>query len=166
MNTTYRLSLILGLFATAATQLFAAATAPDSSTAPDPKPYPLGTCVVSGEKLGGDMGDPVTFAYQGREIKLCCNSCRKDFDAAPAKFLAKVDAAAKKVKPYPLKTCIVSGEKLGEMGKPVVFVEKLQEIKLCCKSCKKDFDKDTQQYLSQLKKEAAKAQSTSATPKP
>ena len=52
-----------------------------------------------------------------------------------------------KAKPYPLETCIVSGEKLGEMGKPFVFVYKDQEVKLCCKNCKKDFDKDPEKYM-------------------
>jgi len=54
------------------------------------------------------------------------------------------------VKPYKLETCIVSGEKLGEMGKPFVFVHEGQEIKLCCKSCKKKFDKDPAKYLKKL----------------
>ena len=56
-----------------------------------------------------------------------------------------------KAKPYPLKTCIVSGDNLGEMGDPVVFTHKGQEIKLCCKPCKKDFDKDPAKYLKKLK---------------
>jgi hypothetical protein len=57
----------------------------------------------------------------------------------------------KSAKPYTLKTCIVSGEKLdGDMGKPYVFVEKGQEIKLCCKSCLKDFQKDPAKYLKKL----------------
>ena len=54
------------------------------------------------------------------------------------------------VKPYKLETCLVSDEKLGEMGKPFVFEHKGQEIKLCCKSCKKDFDKDPDKYLKKL----------------
>lgn len=58
----------------------------------------------------------------------------------------------KAVKDYPLDTCIVSGEKLGEMGKPVSFVHDGQEIKLCCKGCRKDFDKDPGKYLKELKK--------------
>jgi YHS domain-containing protein len=56
----------------------------------------------------------------------------------------------KKAKPYTLSTCIVSGDKLGEMGKPVVFEYKGQEIKLCCKDCRKDFDKDPAKYLKKL----------------
>ena len=53
-------------------------------------------------------------------------------------------------KPYPLETCLVSGEKLGEMGEPFVFTHEGQEIKLCCKSCKKKFDKDPSAYLKKL----------------
>lgn len=56
------------------------------------------------------------------------------------------------VKPYPLDTCIVSDEKLGEMGKPVVFVYQGQEIKLCCKHCRKDFDKNPADYLKKLER--------------
>lgn len=53
-------------------------------------------------------------------------------------------------KPYPLDKCIVSDEKLGEMGKPFVFTHEGQEIKLCCKSCQKDFKKDPAKYLKKL----------------
>ena len=50
-----------------------------------------------------------------------------------------------------LTTCPVSGEKLGEMGKPLVFTYKDQEVKLCCKSCKKDFDKDPEKYIAKIR---------------
>jgi hypothetical protein len=59
------------------------------------KPYPLKTCIVSGEKLDGDMGKPYVFTYQGREIKLCCKSCLKDFNKEPAKFIKKLEEAEK-----------------------------------------------------------------------
>ena len=54
------------------------------------------------------------------------------------------------VKPYPLTTCVVSGEKLGAMGDPVVFVHNGQEIKLCCKNCRADFDKDPGKFMAKL----------------
>ena len=60
------------------------------------KPYPLKTCVVSGEKFGGDMGDPYVFTHDGREIKLCCKSCLKDFKKDTAKYIKKIEAAEKK----------------------------------------------------------------------
>ena len=53
------------------------------------KPYAFDKCVVSDEKLGS-MGEPIVFTHAGQEIKLCCKNCRKDFDAEPAKYLAKL----------------------------------------------------------------------------
>jgi YHS domain-containing protein len=61
--------------------------------------------------------------------------------------------------PYPLKTCPVSDEKLGEMGTPYVFVYQGQEIKLCCPDCKADFMKDPAKYLKKIKDLAAKQKS-------
>jgi hypothetical protein len=57
-------------------------------------------------------------------------------------------------KPYPLKTCIVSGEKLGSMGKPPVLVQDGQEVQFCCKNCIKDFKKDPQKYLKEIAEKA------------
>jgi YHS domain-containing protein len=60
------------------------------------KPYTLTNCVVSDEKLGGDMGKPYVFEYKGQEIKLCCKSCKKDFDKDPAKYIKKMEEEQKK----------------------------------------------------------------------
>ena len=57
------------------------------------KPDLLKTCPVSGDKLGGDMGKPYVFVYQGQEVKLCCSMCKADFDKDPAKYLKKIRAA-------------------------------------------------------------------------
>ena len=62
------------------------------------KPYLLKTCAVSGDKLGGDMGDPYVFNYQGRQIKLCCKGCLADFNKEPAKYIKKIELAEKKIK--------------------------------------------------------------------
>jgi YHS domain-containing protein len=60
-------------------------------------------------------------------------------------------AADVKATPDLLTTCPVSGDKLGEMGKPLIFTYQDQEVKLCCKGCKKDFDKDPAQYLAKIR---------------
>lgn len=52
---------------------------------------------------------------------------------------------------YPLSTCVVSGEKLGSMGKPHVFDHEGTEVRLCCKSCLEDFHKEPAKYLAKLK---------------
>jgi hypothetical protein len=61
--------------------------------------YPLKACVVSDEPLGS-MGDAVKYTHReagkpDRLVLFCCEGCVDDFKAAPAKFLAKLDAAAK-----------------------------------------------------------------------
>ena len=67
---------------------------PDAKPDEKVKPYTLTVCPVSDEKLG-EMGDPVVFNYEGREIKLCCKKCRKGFDKDPAKFIKKIEEAEK-----------------------------------------------------------------------
>lgn len=47
-------------------------------------------CPVSGEKLGS-MGKPYVFTHEGKEVKLCCKSCLKDFKKDPAKYLKKTE---------------------------------------------------------------------------
>jgi hypothetical protein len=77
---------------------------------------------------------------------------RADDTTNKAPKTAQKDA---KVKPYPLEKCIVSDEKLGEMGKPVVLVYEGQEMKFCCKDCVKKFNKEPAKYIK-LMEEAAK----------
>ena len=76
------------------------------------------------------------------------------FLAAATFFIAptvRADEHKHDLKPYKLDTCIVSDEKLGEHGKPVVMDYQGQEIKLCCKDCIKDFKKEPEKYISKLK---------------
>jgi hypothetical protein len=79
----------LGLALAACSKEAAVSSAPPAEKDSSAKPYPLTTCVVSGEKLGG-MGDPFIFMHEGTEVRLCCKSCKEDFDAEPAKFMAKL----------------------------------------------------------------------------
>lgn len=61
------------------------------------KDYPLKTCPVSNEELGG-MGTPVDVVLGGRLIRLCCKSCKKDVESDPTKFIAMIDEARKEKK--------------------------------------------------------------------
>ncbi len=54
------------------------------------------------------------------------------------------------VKPYPLDYCLVTGDKLGEMGKPIVIVYRGQEFKFCCSDCPPQFKKDPEKYKKKL----------------
>lgn len=65
----------------------------------------------------------------------------------------------KKVKPYKLDICPVSGEKLGgSMGKPHVITYKDREIKFCCAGCENTFRKSPEKYIKKIE-EAEKAKS-------
>jgi YHS domain-containing protein len=91
--------LIAGIILAAAfTVVPLAGRADDASSAGSaeakPKADLLTTCPVSGDKLG-EMGKPYVFVYKGQEVKLCCPSCKKDFDKDPAKYLKKIQDAAK-----------------------------------------------------------------------
>ncbi len=56
-----------------------------------------------------------------------------------------------KAKPYPLKKCVVSDENFGgDMGDPYVFIYKDREVKLCCKGCLKDFNKEPAKYVKKM----------------
>src|SRR5882724_2326996 len=89
-------ALILTFIAGPAATLASDKTSESSAKTAKSKTYPLKTCVVSDEKLGGDMGEPYVFTHNGQEVKLCCKSCKKDFDKDPAKYLKKLDSAANK----------------------------------------------------------------------
>lgn len=55
--------------------------------------YPLDTCLVSGDKLGGSMGAPVDYVVANRLVRFCCKACIKQFEGDPPKYLSKLAAA-------------------------------------------------------------------------
>ena len=69
---------------------------------------------------------------------------------APLAGLAAEENSEKKPKPYVLKTCPVSDEKLDSMGKPVTYVHEGREIKFCCKDCIKGFKKNPAKYVKKI----------------
>lgn len=50
------------------------------------------------------------------------------------------------------KVCPISGENLGGMGAPIKVVADGKTAFLCCKGCKKDFDKDPKAALAKISK--------------
>jgi hypothetical protein len=70
----------------------------------------------------------------------------------PVVLIALATAGFAADKPYPLDTCIVSGNKLGSMGKVIVKSHEGREIKFCCKPCVRKFDANPAKYIAKLKK--------------
>jgi hypothetical protein len=63
-----------------------------------------------------------------------------------------VAAEEKRPQPYPLKTCLVTDNALGSMGKILTKSYRGQEVKFCCKPCIKKFDAAPARYLQKLPK--------------
>ena len=89
--------------------------------------------------------------------KLTVVALTLSFLTAPLLSFAADEKKDTKAKPYKLETCAVTDEKLGEMGKPYVFTHEGRELKLCCKSCLKDFKKDPAKYVKKVEQAEAKA---------
>ena len=62
------------------------------------------------------------------------------------------------IKTYPVTTCVVSGEALEseEMGPPVNILYGTRLVRLCCKMCKRELDKNPAKFIEKLDKAAAK----------
>ena len=113
--------------------------------------YPIDTCLISGEKLGG-MGDIIDVVHGTRLARLCCKGCLRGFKKSPAKYMAKVDAAliAQQVKTYPISVCPISGEDLGSMDGVTDYLYGTRLVRLCCGMCKKSFLKSPEKTIAKL----------------
>lgn len=85
--------------------------------------------------------------YYSVILFVCSVSCLLAQNSAETKHAQKDS--------YPTDQCIVSDEKLGEHGKPYVYLYKAKdnreiEVRFCCKGCLKDFNKDPDVYLKKL----------------
>ena len=56
------------------------------------------TCPVSGEALGQEGMEPVTYEYEGKVYNFCCAACIEEFKKNPEKYsaIAEEEAAGKK----------------------------------------------------------------------
>ncbi len=59
-------------------------------------------------------------------------------------------------KDYPLKKCPISDEEYSGSMKPYKVTYEGTDVWLCCKSCKKDFDKNPAKYTEAVKEAKAK----------
>ena len=56
-----------------------------------PRPYPLNTCLVSGEDLDS-MDERVSTVHEGQVFEFCCKPCLSKFRKNPAKYQAMLAA--------------------------------------------------------------------------
>ena len=125
------------------------ATAPKAKRVGDP--YLLAVDPVTGAELPA-AGKQVIVQHEGRELRFGDERSAQRFKASPDTYLADVDQrlVAQQLPHYPLETCVVSGEKLGDMGNPIDFVYSNRLVRFCCKSCRKTFLEQPDKYLDAI----------------
>ncbi len=129
----------------------------DKAIAKQQRPfYPTDKCIVTDEELTLDGEDvAVDYVYRNRLVRLCCKGCIRKFNADPAQYLKKLDAAVIKAQgpDYPLQDCaVLEGSKLGSMGDPVEIVVANRLVKFCCAGCQPKFDKDPAPFIARIDK--------------
>ena len=134
---------------------------PETTAQVKSQPYTLSTCPVSGEPLG-TMGDPIIKEIDGREVRLCCNMCVPKFEKNADAYFKKIDEQMieDQMPYYPMTTCAISGEPLVEDGEDIAInlIHANRLVRLCCKMCVKEFNKDPGTYIAKLDQAAADAQ--------
>ena len=83
---------------------------------------------------------------------LGCGEKQAEQQAAP---VTQAQPAQQTAQVYPIDWCIVSGEKLGSMGDPVVYNHNGRTVKFCCSSCIKKFESNPAMYIAKLDSAAA-----------
>ena len=114
--------------------------------------YPLEDCIISNEKIDDPSSsmEPLDYVHGTRLVRFCCKGCVRSFEKNPAKYMATIDEALiEQQRPaYPITTCLVSGEPLGD--EPVEMLYGTRLVRLCCKKCVRSFQKDPDKLLARL----------------
>jgi hypothetical protein len=127
----------------------AAAPATDDSAVIDAQlpSYALKTCACCGAELGDKA---VNTVVEGRLVRVCAQECVATAKTKSADAFAKIDAAviAAQKPSYPLETCVVKGEDLGDDPQDVVVGTKL--VRVCCKRCAASVKKDSTAAMAKV----------------
>ena len=109
--------------------------------------YPLKTCACCGAELGDKA---VNTVVEGRLVRVCAQECVATAKSKSADAFAKIDAAviAAQKPIYPLKTCVMKGEDLGDDPQDVVVGTKL--VRVCCKRCAGAVKKDSTAAMAKV----------------
>ncbi|MEE2906387.1 MAG: hypothetical protein VX527_00995 [Planctomycetota bacterium] len=124
--------------------------------------YPLQNCLASGRPIDV-KGTPTNSVYGNQLMRFCCGGCAAYVQEDPVrlkKAMATLDAAytAQQLATYPLSTCVVSGEPLGDKAVNVVIGSHL--VRLCCAQCEKKFNRNPRPYMAKLNAADDKAEKT------
>ena len=151
--------------------LLLAVSLPSAALERSGSPYPLDICPMTGRPLPENGGIIVVIAgtndgwLDGRELRVCCETCATDVRAAPAEAAAKADILITNDQGprYPRTTCVVMTKRelppIAADRRDVVFKNRL--VRLCCERCWRRFHADPAFYLNVLDESAVQQQTDS-----
>ncbi|MFV1993984.1 MAG: hypothetical protein ACC661_01010 [Verrucomicrobiales bacterium] len=110
--------------------------------------YPLEKGIVSGDPLGEGAVDHI---FRNRLFRLSSEAQIAVLEAAPAQYFAELDQAVteKQASNYPLETCVVSGDPLGDGALENVVANQL--VRLAGFEQLVAFDENPGKYLAELR---------------
>jgi YHS domain-containing protein len=103
--------------------------------------------VLASGLMAGNQDGP--WQRAGRQNDSPTTSLRPAPSSGQASLLAEAKPTDKELIAQQ-KTCPVSDQPLGSMGKPVKVIYKGRTVFLCCRGCKKTFLADPEKYLKKL----------------
>lgn len=114
-------------------------------------PYLLDLDPVSGKALG-PVDKQVISLHEGRELRFSSQENADAFKTDPQKYLSAVDEKLiqQQTPFYPLDTCVVSGDKLGEKDAAYSFVYRNRLVRLSSKDHLAAFLKEPNKYVEKL----------------
>jgi hypothetical protein len=109
--------------------------------------YPLKKCLVTGKNLGTDA---VNFVFRNRLFRLSSDEAKAKIKSAPGKYFGDLDQAVieKQLSNYPLKVCVVSGEKLADESIDHVIANQL--VRLAAFDQLSEFNENPGKYLAKI----------------
>jgi YHS domain-containing protein len=122
--------------------------------------YPLTRCMVMLDDAID--ADAKALVYGNRCYLTCCAKCVNNFKKNTARYVTAYEKAVtgKQRQSYPLDTCVVAGEKLGEKVTELVIGQQL--VRVCCEDCAKKVLLDPAPYLAKLTSGSSTTPSTPA----
>lgn len=110
----------------------------------------LAGCGQPGDKAPPKSAPPSTQPPKPAETPQTPDAKKTAADAkSPPEGLAELPEADRALA-VKQKTCPVSDEPLGSMGKPIKLEIKGRTVFLCCEGCEEDLKKDPDKYLAKL----------------
>ncbi len=127
------------------------------------KVYPLQNCLASGRPIDV-KGTPTNAVFGNQLMRFCCGGCANFVQKDPVRLKKAVETLeaayiSAQLPTYPMKTCVISGEPLGESTVNAVVGDQL--VRVCCGSCEKKLNHNPRVYLAKLD---AKVKMDASTP--